>query len=336
MGHLGLSSELTYDTLTKDNKIMIGKRLELILGLVANGELVSLMDCTLNGRDVIELASIRIARGSSIDLNDSKRKHNTGTISEAKITEVKVEDGFLCPEIEHKSRQKKDLSYKVDSNPCSKSKSSSDFESSPEEENSDSEAVGEQIAHGLKCIDCDRVFNTKRGLSRHKREKHSNMRAMHNCPECGSVFKNKRSIIRHQKEKHSNTMEIHTCPECGKTFGRKYTLQLHQESLHLKRKWPCQFCDRVFTNRWNMDHHAKAHSNMRYECDQCDKKFISNSALKCHMMNVHIRSRPYNCRYGCNMAYNDVSNRNSHEKKKHGGIFQTDPKPNPSGIAGVK
>ena len=51
------------------------------------------------------------------------------------------------------------------------------------------------------------------------------------------------------------------------------------------------------------------------------------------MMNVHIRSRPYNCRYGCNMAYNDVSNRNSHEKKKHGGLFQTDPNPNPSQVA---
>ena len=76
-------------------------------------------------------------------------------------------------------------------------------------------------------------------------------------------------------------------------------------------------------------HRMKAHDKMRYECDQCDKKFISNSALKCHMMNVHIRSRPYNCRYGCNMAYNDVSNRNSHEKKKHGGLFQTDPNPNP-------
>ena len=76
-------------------------------------------------------------------------------------------------------------------------------------------------------------------------------------------------------------------------------------------------------------HRMKAHDKMRYECDQCDKKFISNSALKCHMMNVHIRTRPYNCRYGCNMAYNDVSNRNSHEKKKHGGLFQTDPNPNP-------
>ena len=32
------------------------------------------------------------------------------------------------------------------------------------------------------------------------------------------------------------------------------------------------------------------------------------------------------------MAYNDVSNRNSHEKKKHGGLFQTDPNPNPSGM----
>ena len=34
MGHLGLSSELPFDMLTKDNKIMIGNRLELILGMV--------------------------------------------------------------------------------------------------------------------------------------------------------------------------------------------------------------------------------------------------------------------------------------------------------------
>ena len=26
-------------------------------------------------------------------------------------------------------------------------------------------------------------------------------------------------------------------------------------------------------------------------------------------------------RYGCDIGYNDVSNRNSHEKKKHGGLF---------------
>ena len=68
-------------------------------------------------------------------------------------------------------------------------------------------------------------------------------------------------------------------------------------------------------------------------------------------MNVHLKLRPYSCRYGCEfgnfviskkkllklkhmiffahfvihyeffLAYNDLSNRNHHEKKKHGGLY---------------
>ena len=39
------------------------------------------------------------------------------------------------------------------------------------------------------------------------------------------------------------------------------------------------------------------------------------------MMNVHIKARPYTCRYGCGAAYNDSSNRGHHERKKHGGNY---------------
>ena len=40
-------------------------------------------------------------------------------------------------------------------------------------------------------------------------------------------------------------------------------------------------------------------------------------------MNVHLKLRPYKCRYGCEFAYNDRSNRNAHEKKTHGNLFMT-------------
>ena len=38
-------------------------------------------------------------------------------------------------------------------------------------------------------------------------------------------------------------------------------------------------------------------------------------------MNVHLRLRPFKCRYGCEFGYNDPANRNSHERKKHGKIY---------------
>ena len=39
-------------------------------------------------------------------------------------------------------------------------------------------------------------------------------------------------------------------------------------------------------------------------------------------MNVHLKLRPYKCRFGCDFGYNDFSNRNAHEKKKHGGRYE--------------
>ncbi len=69
------------------------------------------------------------------------------------------------------------------------------------------------------------------------------------CADCGKLFKSKRSLFGHRKEKHSGVTEVHHCPECGKSFGRKSNLKAHRESLHYGKKFPCSFCERIFTNR---------------------------------------------------------------------------------------
>ena len=50
---------------------------------------------------------------------------------------------------------------------------------------------------------------------------------------------------------------------------------------------------------------------------------MKKADLDRHMMNVHLKLRPYKCRYGlgCEFAYNDKGNRDAHERKKHGKVF---------------
>ena len=55
--------------------------------------------------------------------------------------------------------------------------------------------------------------------------------------------------------------------------------------------------------------------------ENCKKGFYIKHLLDKHMMNVHLKLRPYTCRYGCEFAYNDKSNRDAHERKKHGKLF---------------
>ena len=58
-----------------------------------------------------------------------------------------------------------------------------------------------------------------------------------------------------------------------------------------------------------------------FQCTDCGKGFALKKCLHKHTMNVHLKLRPYKCRYGCEFAYNDSSNRNAHERKTHGKLF---------------
>ena len=94
------------------------------------------------------------------------------------------------------------------------------------------------------------------------------------CPDCGKLFTSKRSLFGHKKEKHSGPVEVFPCTDCGKNFSRKANLkvsnitmqeysmiitnfQAHRDSLHFGKKFPCSFCDRIFTNRSSMNQHIK-------------------------------------------------------------------------------
>ena len=93
-------------------------------------------------------------------------------------------------------------------------------------------------------------------LATHNTQAHGHIRDL-TCMDCGKLFKSKRSLFGHRKEKHSGMLEVHSCPECGKSFGRKSNLKAHRESLHYGKKFPCVYCERIFTNRSSMNQHIK-------------------------------------------------------------------------------
>ena len=89
-------------------------------------------------------------------------------------------------------------------------------------------------------------------------------------------------------------------------------------------KTPCPQCGLQVRD---LDHHILyVHTPdcmKKHQCPECGKGFLTSAEVEDHRMNVHLKLRPYRCRYGCEDSYNDTSNRNSHEKKKHGRLFTT-------------
>ena len=142
------------------------------------------------------------------------------------------------------------------------------------------------------------------------------------CNTCGKSFSSKHTLDYHRDTWHEVLKAEHKCDECGKLFVRKEMLKLHMKSH--QEKTPCPECG-VKVRHLNL-HMKQAHTpddQQPHQCQDCGKGFFEIRHLEKHRMNVHLKLRPYNCRYGCDIAYNDTSNRNQHEKKTHGKLFTT-------------
>ena len=169
--------------------------------------------------------------------------------------------------------------------------------------------------HG--CTDCFECFLTMEEVDKHK-EIHS---MNYICDLCGFKAEGGKNAIEklrwHKKVMHEAVMV--PCQDCGKMIKDKY-MRLHKRKVHTASA--CEICGVVLKN---VKHHMQtvhmADSDKRFICKECGKGFMCKNTMESHRMNMHIKSQPHQCRYGCDNRYNDVSNRNAHERRRHGGVF---------------
>ena len=175
------------------------------------------------------------------------------------------------------------------------------------------------------------------------------------CPICGKPVPEHKRGIKHdcleveEEKKRKKADETHICQLCGKIFKKHASLDYHNRTIHSRNEVTCQMCGKLFDHEIALKSHIfrmhreilpceicgamvkdmKAHlhtvhlqnSEKRHQCPHCDIGFVRSNELKRHIMNAHLKLRPYRCRYGCDMAYNDRSNMRQHEKRRHGAVW---------------
>ncbi|XP_045456398.1 zinc finger protein OZF-like [Melitaea cinxia] len=200
-----------------------------------------------------------------------------------------------------------------------------------------------------ECIECGIRHNYVEEILKHYNEKHRGIKTIYSCKLCdfsaeshkvyryhwekhrttnvecelcGTTFVHKNGLRNHMSTVHGQIKRMYSCAECGKQYRAKSGLAAHA-AIHAPSPAYCADCDADFTSQLTLKHHLKHHSKhneRRFECNECDAKFIVKKSLQDHIDWVHLNNMEHACNK-CNKVFiNSGSLKNHieyvHEKKR--------------------
>jgi len=161
-----------------------------------------------------------------------------------------------------------------------------------ESENSNKRKIGK--TEPFKCYACDKVFSSKNQFVMHKKEEHKESFV---CKCCNKHFKYHFLLMKHIQDK-SNSDEVignsqKRCHICHKLFEINY-FKKHLKLVHEGKiqKTACKICGKSVHN---IKDHMLLHSEPKFQCETCPKKFKRESCLEHHRKRVHLNIREFKC-----------------------------------------
>lgn len=102
------------------------------------------------------------------------------------------------------------------------------------------------------------------------------------------------SLDEHLVLYHHHPRNQFRCKQCPRGYSSQQGLARHVAAHG--RKYNCENCSTVFTDRSNLQRHIRtSHVGARsHACDECGKTFASSSGLKQHS-HIHSSVKPFRC-----------------------------------------
>ena len=268
---------------------------------------------------------------SLVDLLEHRRtcvyETREGGIESAEVKIIRVEN-----DISGEARNANDASRELEicANIGKEDCSNSDPSESPLECRDFQEQVCSKtdlLGHNCKCLmeesqksngKLNTVSRTRKktsGGSKSKEESQS-----HVCRECGQNCVSLKALQNHRAS-HRNKYQ-YACPICQKIFSRKYNMIGHWKAhSHQERPFKCEQCLKSFRFKRYLKWHMVTHSEEKpFKCDLCSKSFKKSYHLKVHIME-HKGEKPHKCGL-CDKGFATVGKLNAHHKTHQ--IFKCD------------
>jgi len=107
------------------------------------------------------------------------------------------------------------------------------------------------------------------------------------CGECGKIFSKRSSLKDHAFQHSQGDPRPFMCNICGQSYKTPNYLYRHKKTHSALKRFHCKLCNKSFTMSKLLKQHMNVHSERRFECDICMKKFQSKGNMNAHRKKVH-------------------------------------------------
>ncbi|CAG5117294.1 unnamed protein product [Candidula unifasciata] len=163
-------------------------------------------------------------------------------------------------------------------------------------------------SEAFECSDCNRFYRTHAGYVKHfrmgtcsKRDGFEDGRTGEfNCDLCESRFSTEGYLKLHRYKVHENPKDTHACSDCGKRFYSTLGYNKHRQGRPCTEPLRCHICGKSYSSKAkesfkiHMKHHKTEVSGITFQCDECDRSYMTQVALNKHKLS-HTGVKPYKC-----------------------------------------
>ncbi|XP_038209042.1 uncharacterized protein LOC119830201 isoform X2 [Zerene cesonia] len=173
------------------------------------------------------------------------------------------------------------------------------------------------------CDICDKAFNIKSGLQRHKDTVHNKV-AEFKCEYCPERFGSIPKLARHVRT-HAGERP-YPCKYCDKSFlkSQHYTRHLrikHRDNMRLSRNqeqedmYRCEQCEETFSTQDDLIYHSAIHATQNLTCPLCEEKFDNVDSVTAHIKS-HVNGLEFMCDF-CELIFTTKDKYENHLMLAH-------------------
>ncbi|XP_070499949.1 PR domain zinc finger protein 5-like [Chironomus tepperi] len=148
--------------------------------------------------------------------------------------------------------------------------------------------IDQHLKYVFRCFTCDEYYDDVTKLLKHREEVHPPSETLKNYQPFDMTKIPAPDPRKYERKKPDSNAKV-ACPICS-FIVQENNLERHKQRVHAEKQYLCHVCSKAFGDPSAFKYHVMKHEpETMYQCDMCDKGWVTKGLLAKHIKRTHLK-----------------------------------------------